>query len=299
MFYGKFLSVARVLELAVSKETLIARLQDARPEVRADAASKLGAKGEVAAGAVQMIAALLKDGDDDVCFAAARALGRFGAPAAGHTPALLEAMQREFTPIRSEAMQSIISMGARAFPHVLEALLNGTADAKHDAALVLVRMPDSIQTLSEAFARGNAETRHQAVWALGLTKDVQATDVLVKASKDADPVLRSAAVWAFGKLRANTPEAVAAIKAALHDAEPEVQANAFEVLRKIEAKTPPATQRRLEEEASAIVPVAHQTPIRTWGLLRLLPRYGRAEESRLAPAREKQKPRRERARISR
>ena len=138
-------------KLHVDAAALVPFLTDARPAVRANAATGLGALGAAAAPHALTVAALLKDDDDRVRVAAARALDLFGDDAVIATAPALVAALGGSPAVAAAGHAALAPRGAR----VEAALLAGleTDDETHGLRVVelICALPNARALLFAAF----------------------------------------------------------------------------------------------------------------------------------------------------
>jgi len=182
-------------------------LREQFPEVfRQDARFRkqlVEALGAVGTPAVPLLIQALGDWDEDVCRAAAEALGAIGDPQA--IPALIQALGDDWDAVRRAAAEALVKIGTPAVSPLIQAL-GDDWDA----------------------------VRRAAAWALGKLGDPQAVPALIKALGDSVWDVRRAAAWALGKL--GDPQAVPALIQALRDLSENVRRAARQAIQQIETK---------------------------------------------------------------
>jgi HEAT repeat protein len=159
---------------------LIAALEDARPEVRAEACASLGALGDAAA--VSGLARRLTDGVPAVRACAASALGTLG-HADGFAP-LAEALRDGPSDLRPQAAMSLAEIDqARAFDPLVAALADVAAPVVAAAALSLgaIRDPRAIPLLVPHLDHAAADTRFDVAYALAELGDGRGRELLTRA----------------------------------------------------------------------------------------------------------------------
>lgn len=155
---------------------LLDLLKDPSPELRKDAAQRLGKMGADAKAAVPDLLKALTDQHSGVRAAVAAAFGEIGDSARDAAPALakLLSVDRDVS-VRTEAgtaLSKIGPKGAKALPDVLKSLKSETDDSVRTAiAEAAVRMgpqsKDTLAALTELLGDARPETRAVAATALG------------------------------------------------------------------------------------------------------------------------------------
>jgi HEAT repeat protein len=116
------------------------QLKQGRREARAEVVRAIGAFGEDAASAVDVLASALADPDAEVRAAAARALANVGAGASKTAPAVARLLKDENDRVRESATLGLRAMGkgaAVAVPDLMAALKDPAATVRMSAALAL------------------------------------------------------------------------------------------------------------------------------------------------------------------
>jgi HEAT repeat protein len=192
----------------------LARLHDARLEVRAAAASELGQLGPAAAGAVPALLNALREGRTPPT-AFSWALGQIGAPA---VPGLADTLRATDEDARARAVDALVVIGPPAHDALIHALRDTSPRTRACAAMALGRMGPSAEAASELLIAArdpDEEVRHYAAQALGQAgPDV--VPALLAALHSVDPAVRLAAVAALEQRpeRRDSSEILSALRAA-------------------------------------------------------------------------------------
>jgi HEAT repeat protein len=150
-FETDVLSLQAYAKLHVDAPSLLAFIADARPAVRANAATGLGSLGAAAAPQALTIAALLRDDDDRVRVAAARALDQLGGGAVVATaPHLIRALGG--SPAVADACHAALASRAAQLEAALVAGLE-TSDETHGMRIadLICALPNARALLFAAF----------------------------------------------------------------------------------------------------------------------------------------------------
>jgi HEAT repeat protein len=216
---------------------------DAKSSVRLHAARALARLGHAALPAAPELRALLADPDDSVRHAAAYAVGRLGeggavllpelarmvrdgpekgrASAAGALGAFGEAAARHLVPhlaakdggLRRACAQSLTRIGAAAVPAIAEALVEGDAAFRPEAATVLGKMK-ALPALVELLQHAQPEVRRAAAYGIGTMEAgaVGALDALIAALGDGNAHVVAQAAWALGRIGPAAERALPALR---------------------------------------------------------------------------------------
>jgi len=224
--------------------------QDEDKDVRLRAARSLGEIGDPQA--VPALMQALRE-DEYVCWQAAGALGKIGAPA---VPVLLQALQQdEDKKVRAWVVGALWDIGdARAFPALLQALKKDEdEDVRMQAAAALGEIgdPQAVPALLQALKiEGNEGVRAWAAGALGEIGDPQAVPALLQALKDESKFVRGQAAAALAKIGA---PAVPALLQALEDNDEDVRWRATAALGEIgDPQAIPTLLQALKEEEEIV-----------------------------------------------
>jgi HEAT repeat protein len=166
----------------------------------------------IGAPAVQPLTAVLKDKDDEVRWAAAKALLQIGDTRA--VGPLIAALQDSDCSVREAAVDALGQIGgARAIEHLVAALKDEDGDVRQAAAHALAQIgAPAVEPLIALYKK--TDFRVPAVKALGQIGGTRAVEFLVAALKDKDIDVRRAATEALGRI--GTP-ATEPLLAALKD----------------------------------------------------------------------------------
>ncbi len=204
-------------------------LEDARPEVRAAAAHRLGELGEAATSAVPMLISLLSNEPPAYKRAVGTALGRIGALA---LPDLFDILPKADGHTFFEIVQTVKFMGHAVEPFVLEYLHDPRPVVRNRSAVLAGKIATdrAIDPLSSALRDEVADVRLSAARALGEMGRFarNAIPPLVGSLQDADPRVRSAAAGAIGEI--GPGQAVPSLVACLRDETATVRAAAVRSL---------------------------------------------------------------------
>lgn len=167
-FEDKLLAPEAFASAKLRLDDLAAYAQDGRGVVRANAATALGTLGAAARGLVTTLAALLRDDDNAVRIAAARAIDKLGDDAVREVAGAL------VTALRSEAEVAKVcaSVLAARKTRVLTGLVRGleTDDETHARRIIelLHALPDAAEILVDAFASPAENVQVNAALGIGL-----------------------------------------------------------------------------------------------------------------------------------
>lgn len=215
-------------EDSVRRETLLADLDAADSNARAEAVSRLGRHSDDALAVMDRLIALLGDDSEVVGLNAAYVLASLGKPAIAPLVAALRAHDGinvdDARCFIDEGQKSELEMVARNAAHALLAI--GT---------------DTTEPLLACTEDGEPRARKYACFALGELDTDAATviDALVRCCRDEDPAVRLNAVEALG-LKRGTDAAALALADALFDDDDEVRFNAALALARLGPAAAPA-----------------------------------------------------------
>lgn len=167
-FEDKLLAPEAFASAKLRLDDLAAYAQDGRGVVRANAATALGTLGAAARGLVTTLAALLRDDDNAVRIAAARAIDKLGDDAVREVAGAL------VTALRSEAEVAKVcaSVLAARKTRVLTGLVRGleTDDETHARRIIelLHALPDAAEILVDAFSSPAENVQVNAALGIGL-----------------------------------------------------------------------------------------------------------------------------------
>lgn len=167
-FEDKLLAPEAFASAKLRLDDLAAYAQDGRGVVRANAATALGTLGAAARGLVTTLAALLRDDDNAVRIAAARAIDKLGDDAVREVAGAL------VTALRSEAEVAKVcaSVLAARKTRVLTGLVRGleTDDETHARRIIelIHALPDAAEILVDAFASPAENVQVNAALGIGL-----------------------------------------------------------------------------------------------------------------------------------
>jgi hypothetical protein len=210
-------ALARYFEQSGGVEREVAALRDRRGWRRATAASLLGDMGSERASAALLDS--LGDDSRDVRTAAARSLGRLGAPAAA------DALVRAFVNAdvaHGAAGDALLALGPAALP-ALRALTGAEDPALREAAVELLGLlgePADSPVLVARLRDSAAEVRASAARALGRLAAEDAAAAVRDALSDRIPFVRAAAARALGEIggRDAAADLLAVARSDHHDA---------------------------------------------------------------------------------
>lgn len=259
-------TVGKLGALAGAAAATIAEGLDSDDTVRrARTAEALGAIGGAAVDVAPMLAEAAEDDNDRVRAKAVQALGKIGEAAAGvAVPKLVRALRDQDDWVIALAAEALGEMGEAAADVALPALVRSLAhlnpQVRANAAEALGKLGPSargvVNALEAAAANDpDAAVRREAVVALAEVGRPRATSVAVvrAALADPDPLLREAAVSAFGAWGPVSDEVRGELVALLDDANDAVKLRALRVLPKLAgdgADLVEAFTRRLAEDDS-------------------------------------------------
>lgn len=222
-------------------EALLQGLRDARPAVRANAASLLGVRR--AREAREALIAALEDADAEVRRRAARALGRLGEAAAG--PALVAALASADGIVRQHARAALVTLGPAAAAYLIEALAHASDQVRWEAAKALAEIgsPAAAAALVQALEDDNGGVRWVAAEGL-IALGREGLEPLLRAllTRSHVPWLRQGACHVFRALaRRGLDAVVAPVLAALEGVEPvlETPIAAVQALDALRSPAPP------------------------------------------------------------
>ena len=181
-------------------------LREQFPEVfRQDARFRkqlVEALGAVGTPAVPLLIQALGDWDEDVCRAAAEALGAIGDPQA--IPALIQALGDDESWVRAAAARALGAIGdPQAVPALIQALGDGWDDVRRAAAEALVKIgTPAVPALIQALGHRYSAVRRAAARALGELGDPQAVPALTERLQDESGDVRKAAQAAIQQIQA-------------------------------------------------------------------------------------------------
>ncbi|MCB9736424.1 MAG: HEAT repeat domain-containing protein [Deltaproteobacteria bacterium] len=192
----------------VDVDLLVHALHDGRDHVRANAATALGALGDVAAPAVNELGLALRDGSPDVREAAIAALDDLGLAAVPAAFWLVGALSDPLLTVRARAVAILKALHAQVADFLVEGLRADPEIVPATVGLVFEELgPDGIPTLVDALRSASALIRRNAVTLLGaLGEDAKgaAVDVL-PLLEDEDEAVRKAAARALKWLEEGVP----------------------------------------------------------------------------------------------
>jgi CubicO group peptidase (beta-lactamase class C family)/HEAT repeat protein len=267
-----FVHCPRVLpqDKKADREHQIRALRDANAGVRLRAVQALGETGPEAREAVPYLIKALDDGDREVCWNSARALGKIGTEA---VPALIRALEDDNENIRLGAAVALgaIGPGAKdAVPSLMRALKDRNDNIRENAAEALGKIgpdarqavqalihslsdedpflngraadalgrigKDAVPALREALKDGNGNVRWCSAIALGkMGRDAaNALPALVLALNDTNENVRWCSTVALRNVGENTGGAVPALLRLLHDKDADVRWGAYQALERID-----------------------------------------------------------------
>lgn len=205
-------------DVALTQPHLMRALRDSDERVRLAAAKALGQGGAVAA--VPVLIDWLGDPQSDAKTraAAAEALGDIGGSEA--TAALIRSLGDVDATVRQRAVKALGTIGKKGNPAVVVALIprleDDKADVKHATIQQLEELGDrrAVIPLVAKFSETGRETRRLAVRAVGKLGDRAAVPALIRLLQDPDEEVRTSAVAALGSLGA--VDAIDALTQQLH-----------------------------------------------------------------------------------
>lgn len=217
-------------EPASPAEQLAERIRKDPGDRRKSAAALL----ELGAEGVAQWRRLLGDGDPEVRWRAAEALGDLRAREA--LPDLLRALEDLDADVGRRAAEALADLGAREAAAVCLALLESPdAAARRRASRLLgkLRAREAIPALAKLLEREEADIRESAAETLGRLGAVEAVAPLLRRLQDEDSDVRQAALGALVEL--GRPEAVAPIRELLKDGDAAIREYAALALGKLGA----------------------------------------------------------------
>ena len=264
-------------------------LREQFPEVfRQDARFRkqlVEALGAVGTPAVPLLIQALGDWDEDVCRAAAEALGAIGDPQA--IPALIQALGDDESWVRAAAARALGAIGDPQAVPALSVWAHAGEDAARDALQTLGHpMLDLPQAVAQVAAQGawgvliraltctqvrevvvglgapavpalirtledsEWRVRYAACWALDAIGDASAESAPIQALRNSEKEVRKAACAALGQI--GDVSAVPALIQALRDSEWDVRRAAREALVKIGVPAVPALIQALGDSYSSV-----------------------------------------------
>lgn len=191
-------------DVALTEKHLLQALRDPEEKVRHAAAKALGAGGAVAA--VPFMIEWLGDIDPKTKGIAAEALGEIGGAEA--TAALTRTLGDADPAVRAKAVKALGTIGKRGNPAVVVALIprldDDKPDVKNATIVQLEELGDrrAVIPLVAKFSETARETRRLAVRAVGKLGDPSAVPALIRLIDDPDDEVKTAAVAALGTLGA-------------------------------------------------------------------------------------------------
>jgi HEAT repeat protein len=196
---------------------LVEALADSNDVVRAKAVEALGKIGEAAAEvAVPSLMRALRDQDNWVSALAAEALGQMGEAADEAVPALVRSLGHLNPQVRANAATALGQMGVLAAP--------------------------ARSALEKACQDEDSAVRAEALLALGGLGPAPAEEVFVTGLRDADPLVRTAAIEALSRRGDAGDTARADLLGLLRDANDQVKVQAAQVLPGLVGATPPVIE---------------------------------------------------------
>jgi len=204
--------------------------------MKADAAARgpgaeiLGALKDRREECVKALMPQLSDADDGVCSGAAAALGKVGSPTA--VPKLIEIMHKRSAQVRRIAIGALALIASKDCEAPLTEAINNPDDdnearAQAAAGLGRIATPTAIATLVKALRDKDLKVQTAAVDALAVGGKADLPRVL-SALSDPDPNVRVRVAEALGRIA--TPEANPALIRALDDPVSEVRQTAARAL---------------------------------------------------------------------
>jgi HEAT repeat protein len=206
---------------------LRALLQDASPVVRGRAAVALVEVGADARDAVPVLLARLDDRDSRVRAEAARALGRAGGDARTVSPALEALLLLDYQDVAEAAAEGLAALGGDGLPLLTAALRHEDGSVRQAALHGLQKMGPAARPAAAALTAALKDeavriAAAEALWAV--TRDPAAVAALAAMTRDIyDPVSAAEAAAALGRLGRDAPEALAALREALHHPDADVR----------------------------------------------------------------------------
>ena len=184
-------------------DQLVEALHDGDSEIRYTAAQALGTIGSDR-GAEPLIQLLNDESHDHVKIATMKALGRIGNERA--VDILIAMLKDEHPTLKSAAKEALaISKSDRAIEPLLEALLDSTVEYHDDtiAALGLICSERTVNLLIQSLH--NKDYRYTNIasdvaWALGMAKGEFVVNALIAALNDKDPSVKHYAASALGNI---------------------------------------------------------------------------------------------------
>ncbi|MGE0545432.1 MAG: HEAT repeat domain-containing protein [Kofleriaceae bacterium] len=191
-------------DVALTERHLVRALRDEDDGVRHAAARALGAGGSTAA--VPLMIEWLSDADPKTRQAAAEALGDIGGAEA--TSALTRSLGDSDATVRARAVRSLGAIGKRGTSSVVIALIPRLEDDKSDVRAVTIMQLEelgdrrAVIPLVAKFSDTARDVRKAAVRAVGKLQDRSAVPALIRLIGDSDEDVKTAAVAALGSLGA-------------------------------------------------------------------------------------------------
>jgi len=218
-------------------------LRDGEVRVRRAAAFAMRSFPSAGRSFLPRLVDLLEDGDRDVRWFAARAIGAVGPAAVSAVPALTRALDDEKT-IRDEVITALGKIGPGAgesVPALIRWLLRNESydfDVAKTLGSIGPRAAAAVPELLKMLRSGWAANRFQAARAIARIGPVSDDIVpaLLLALGDKDPVVRRHAVEALGAMGEAGKKAIPLLKGLLEDGDEFVRSAASKVLENLEDK---------------------------------------------------------------
>ena len=224
-------------------------LKDINPQVRAYAATSIGAIGPDAGSLLALLTEAARDRQVVVRHNAVKSLGKMGGNGKDTVlPVLTNAVKDSEHEVRVAAALSLESMdalGAAEVPLLISLLKHQDSEVRASGARALAKMGPrakaALPDLMEAFKGTDSAVRRAAIGALASlgTEAKTAVSAFADALSDSDVEIRKHAAIALAKIGPDAKSAADALASVVGDADKEVRRNAVKALAKIGVGTKP------------------------------------------------------------
>jgi HEAT repeat protein/S1-C subfamily serine protease len=231
-------------EAKLAIPTLLNKLRDEQNEttgrIMADALAKIGppAKQDIS-----MLRGAIKDMSPQVRAYAATSIGAIGADAGSLLPLLTEAAKDRQVIVRQNAVSALGKMGGNGKEAIMPVLTNALKDSEHEVRVAAALSLETMNTLGAAdvplltglLKHQDSEVRASAARTLAKMgpKAKAALPELMEAFKGTDNAVRRASIMALASLGTEAKSAVPAFTDALGDSDVEIRKQAIVALTKV------------------------------------------------------------------